>query len=156
MFDAFFSAAEDSVPAMTVPPSLPGMVSLARAVRLLRGAHVPVSLVRFASQQIDPLVLESSLEDAIGLGGMVSPLNGGAVLAILPRFGEEPGSARWRMLVGLRAVLVREGLKGPIEIEIAELHCWADALADSEDLQMQLLAAERRTISLLASVDGAD
>ena len=155
MFNTVFSAAEDSVPVMTVLPLVPGMVSLARAVRLLRGAHVPVSLVRFASRQIDPLMLESSLEDAIGLGGMVEPLGGGAVLAILPRFGEEPSSARWRMLVGLQAVLSREGIRGPIEIEIAELHCWADALADCEDLQLQLLAAKRRTISLLASIDGA-
>ena len=157
MLNAMVSAAEDWAPAMTtVPSSVHSMASLARVVRLLRGAHVPVSLVRFASRQIDPLMLEYSLEEAVGQEGMIEPLGDGAVLAILPRFGEEPGNASWRMFTRLGAVLTREGLHRPIEIEIAELHCRADAVADCEDLQLQLLAATPRTVAILARVDSAD
>lgn len=157
MLSAVVSAAEDLVPAMTLSSSAHGMPSLARVVRLLRGAHVPVSLVRFVSRQIDPLMLEYGLEEAIGRGGMVEPLRDGAVLAILPRFGEEqPGDACVRICTRLAAVLTREAVHGPVEIEIAELHCRADDVADCEDLQLQLLAATPRVVAILAQAEGAD
>jgi hypothetical protein len=125
-------------------------------VRLLRDANVPVSLFRFAGRRIDPLFLEYSLEEALGRDGLIEPLGDGAVLAILPRFREDPRDARRRLLSSLTDVMLREAACETAEIEMAELHCRADAVADSEDLLVQLLAAPRKTVALRARIAAAE
>jgi hypothetical protein len=127
-----------------------GVASLGRVLRLLRDAKLPVSLFRLAGGRLDPLMLEYGLEEALGRCGLVEPLGDGAVLAILPRFDQDPGGARWRVIAALGAVLAREGSGEPAEIEMTELHCRADAVADSEDLMLQLLGAPRRTVAITA------
>lgn len=142
--------AAPSKPAVSVPT----IASLDRTVRLLRDAKLPISLFRFAARRIDPLMLEFSLEEAVGQGGLIEPLGDGAILVILPRFAEEPGTMRWRVLAALGTVLSREWGGGHVEMEMAELHCRADTVADSADLMVQLLAAPRHTVAIF--MPGAD
>jgi hypothetical protein len=138
----------------TPAASSPGIASLDRTVRLLRDAKLPVSLFRFAARRIDPLMLEFSLEEAVGQGGLIEPLGDGAILVILPRFADEPASMRWRVLAALGTVLSREWGGGHVEMEMAELHCRADTVADSADLMVQLLAAPRHSVAIF--MPGAD